>query len=68
MSLGVNPFAKRKPIVGQIGKNKELTIGKGSPINAIENNKAKWLGLGKSLGIWTWTQKFVPSLKYLQHI
>jgi hypothetical protein len=41
MSLGVNPFAKRKPIVGQIGKNKELTIGKGSPINAIENNKAK---------------------------
>ncbi|KAH9541678.1 hypothetical protein CY35_14G077600 [Sphagnum magellanicum] len=41
MSLGVNPFAKRKPVVGQIGKNKEPTIGKGSPINVIENNKAK---------------------------
>ncbi len=68
MSLGVNPFAKRKPIVGQIGKNKEPTIGKGSPVNVNENNKAKWLGLGKSLGIWTWTQKCVPSLMYLQHI
>lgn len=68
MSLGVNPFAKRKPIVGQIGKNKEPTIRKGSPINVNENNKAKWLRLGKSLGIWTWTQKCVPSLMYLQHI
>jgi hypothetical protein len=41
MSLGVNPFAKKKPIVGQIGKNKEPTIRKGSPINVNENNKAK---------------------------
>ncbi|CAK9204625.1 unnamed protein product [Sphagnum troendelagicum] len=41
MSLGVNPFAKKKPIVGQIGKNKKPTIRKGSPINVNENNKAK---------------------------
>ncbi len=68
MSLGVNPFAKRKPIVGQIGKNKEPTIRKGSPVNVIESNKAKWLGLGKSLGIWIRTQKCIPSLMYLQHM